>query len=160
MAKLKDLFTVLGVVKIVKDETGIDRHRFIPASPRYLSGMLSHVPADTKLACTFSKEIPTRSRAQLALHWVYMHYLGESSGYTDSEMHNIVMIECFGQKIAKFNGKDYLIRQSISDNAKMSKDDVSKLLEKDKELCDMVGVVLPTAQELGYLCDERGNIIK
>ncbi len=155
----KELFTVLGTIqKVIKD--GFDRNHFIPSSPKYLSGMLGHIAPKTKVSCTFSTEIPTRSRAQLALHWIYMHFLGEHAGHTQKDMHNIVMIETFGQKIAKFNGKDYLIRQSISDAAQMSKEDVSKLLDKDKELCKEMGIVLPTPRELGFLVDANGDIIK
>jgi hypothetical protein len=148
--KSKELFTVLGTIEIVKDETGFDRHRFIPCSPKYLSGMLSHVPVKTKVSCTFSTKIPTRSQGQLRYHWVLMHFLSEYSGFTPEEMHEIVLTEKFGLKTVKFNGKTYQIRQSISDNAKMTKSDCVELITHDLSLCQELGIVVPTALELGY----------
>lgn len=142
----KELFTVLGTVRTLDG-----RKRFIAKSPEHLAQCFARTPEGIEVAATFAKPQVTRSRSQLAYHWVLMGYLGEYVGCTETEMHEIVMRRKFGTKTVLVDGVPEEVRRSVSDAARMSKTDMSELIEMDLELCERLQVHVPTAAQLGYL---------
>lgn len=142
----KTLFTINGTV--VGHE---GRHSFLPKSPRFLRDQLARIAAGTKLSVTFSEEVASRSEQQLAYHWVLVGYLAKATGYTKEEMHDAIMRLKFGTTEVRLGARRVLVRRSVSDVAKMPTADMGELINFDLELCKELDVVVPTAEELGYI---------
>lgn len=141
----KKLFTVLGTVREVEG-----KKRFVPSSPEFFRTMLSKVPVDKKVSCTFSAKIPTRSESQLHYHWVLMGFISEHTGFTKEECHDWIMIDKFGTKKMKIGNTIHDVRRSIADKALFPKYDMVELIERDLEICRELEIHVPTPQELGY----------
>jgi len=62
----------------------------------------------------------------------------------------VIMRQKFGVKRVKLGKIEQEVRQSISDDAKMSKSDCVELISFDLELCQELGIKVPTPEELGY----------
>jgi hypothetical protein len=145
-ATRKEIFTVLGTIQRVED-----RHRFIPNSPGHMSACVSRIPLGKPVSCTFYDQIPTRSEGQLAYHWVLMGHIATHTGYTKDEVHDAIMRKKFGTKKIKLAGMEIEVRKSVSDKARFPKSDMVELISYDREICDRLEIVVPTAEELGYI---------
>ncbi len=150
---LKEQFSIIGHIEILKDDKGHDRHRFIPNSSQYLSYQLRKIPAKTELTCTFSKHVATRSDQQLRFYWAILGILADYTGDVAEELHECIMIDLYGTKKKKFNGKEYQIRQSISNRAMFPKHKMVELTNYVQEVCKKFEVKIPTKEELGYGSD-------
>lgn len=147
-ATRKEIFTVIGEIQLIDN-----RHRFVPKSPAFMAANVSRLPIGKKLSCTFYEDVPTRSEGQLAYHWVLMGYIAEHTGFTKDEVHEAVMIKKFGTKKIKLAGEVFVVRRSISNKARFPKPDMVELIMKDLEICNKLEIVVPTAEELGYVTD-------
>ena len=152
-ANRKELFTVLGKMKLVDG-----KKRFVPHSPKHLTSALSRVPFNKEIACTFAEHVPTRSRDQLAYHWVLIGYICEYTGHQKKEMHDFVMRVVFGEKEIVIGGIKRMVRKSVADDAKMPLAEMSKLIESDLALCRKLEIIVPTAKELGYISNSAQYI--
>jgi hypothetical protein len=141
-------FVVLGTV-VVDEATG--RKRVLAKSDRYLRGSLDRLNVGDEVVVTYSTRKPTFSQGQRNLHFALMGYLAEYSGHSVAEMHEYVMREKFGTKRIALGDKIQEVRRSLSDTAKMPKDEMGELLDFDFELCKSLGIEVPTAEELGYV---------
>lgn len=151
----KPLFSVLGTAQRVEGKI-----RFVPKSLDYLNHKLSKLPMGKELELSISAVNVQRSNAQLNYHWVIVGLIAEHTGHTEPEIHDAVLRAKFGEKKIKLGPLDVAVRRSVSDLAKMSKDDMSSLIEFDERLAAELEVRIPTARELGYLTDEKGRMIK
>jgi hypothetical protein len=142
----KELFTIIGTFKEVDNE-----HRFVPSSPTYFRAASKRAPLGVPVAVTFSTKIPSRSRAQLAYHYVILGFLSEYTGYTVDELHDSLMRMKFGVKDVVLNGQTTQVRRSVSDMARFPKEKMAELIEYDLEVCRDMGVDVPTAESLGYI---------
>lgn len=149
MKKDKELFTIIGDIKIV-DGT----KRFVPQSPQHMKACVSRLSIGDKISCTFSKKTASRSQTQLAYHWVLMGYLSSHTGYTETEMHEAIMIILFGTKPIKIGDKTVQVRESISDAAHFPKYRMVDVITEDLRLCDELGIVVPSAESLGYISNK------
>lgn len=152
----KELFVVLGDAQLVDG-----KKRFVPTSKKYLDHGISKLPLGKTIELKFSVTQPTRSSSQLAYHWVLMGLLSEHTGFTKEELHDAVVRLKFGtKKVYLGKGRIIEVRKSVSDNAKMPLQQMSDLIEYDIELCKEMEIVIPTPEELGYMVDANGKIIK
>lgn len=145
MSQRKPLFTVLG--EIVQEG---NRRAFRARSPGHLQTMLHKSPLGP-CAITFEKAESARSQPQLAYHWVLMTYLADYTGGSKEEVHDAVMRLKFGTKTLSLAGREVEVRQSVSDAARLPKGDMVELIDYDLQLCSEMGIVVPTAEELGYI---------
>lgn len=144
--QLKEIFTVIGKMQLTEG-----KHRFIPNSPSYLADRLSRISLGKEISCMFSEHVPTRSEAQLAYHWVLVHYIAEHCGYTDEEIHDAIMRLKFGTKNVIIGNRKVEVRKSISNKARLPKYMAIELISYDLQLCEELKIKVPTAQELGYI---------
>lgn len=151
----KELFVALGTAQFVGE-----KKRFVPKSPAYLNQKIAGLPLNQLLELKFSVAVATRSSSQLAYHWVLMGLLSEHTGFTKEEMHDALMRLKFGTKTIRLGSKNVEVRQSISDGAKMAKSMAVELIEYDLSMCAELEVRVPTPEELGYMVDDNGKIIK
>lgn len=149
----KEIFTVLGTIGTTEVETErgkFTRHTFLPNSQGYMRDNLNKIPVGEKVSVTFSKNIPTRSEAQLAFHWVLMSLISDYVGCTPEEMHDFVMRVKFGTKKIKIGKVEVEVRKSISNSAKMPKHKAVELIDMDLKICKFLELKVPTKKELGY----------
>lgn len=146
----KELFVILGKIELVDN-----KKRFIPHSPKHLASALSRISVGKEVACTFSENIPTRSKNQLAYHYVLVSYIAEYTGHSVKEMHDFIMRVVFGEKQISIGGVKRMVRKSVADDAKMPKAEMSKLIESDLALCRKLNIQVPTAEELGYISNQK-----
>lgn len=97
---------------------------------------------------TFKK--PTRSENQLRYYWTILGLMANELGYKSEELHEWLMIMCFGTKKVTINGITKEVRKSISDKARMSISDCITLIDFTLEKCAELKIVVPTKQSLGY----------
>lgn len=142
----KEIFTVIGKVKLVDNSK-----KFIPNSPDHMKACISRLSIGHTLSCTFSENVASRSQAQLAYHWVLIGYLASETGHSEQETHEAVMILKFGTKPLKIGNRTVQVRSSISDKAHMPKYKAIELIEEDLRLCAELGIVVPSAESLGYI---------
>ena len=146
----KEIFTVLGKFK----ETPQGR-KFIPNSPRYYRDWCSKMPLDKQFAVSFAQETPSRSDSQLKYHMVLMGYISEYSCCTREEAHDAVMRAKFGTKTVKLGSISQEVRQSVSNKALFPLGYMVELISYDLELCAEMGINVPTAEELGYIPNDK-----
>lgn len=145
----KELFSVKG--KITQHlNYGMNIKEFTATSKKYLTDNLNRLPVGKEVTCTFYEHKATRSNQQLRYHMVLCGYIAEYTGYTREEVHDAIMRIVFGTKIISLGGMNVQVRQSISDSAKMKKEDVVSLIEYDLELCGRLDINVPSAESLGY----------
>lgn len=142
----EELFTVIGSFQEV-----MGRKRFIPNSLAHMNAKSQRVPLDVPVACTFTRHKATRSKSQLAYHFVLAGYIADHCGYTVDETHDALMRLKFGTKKVTIAGSQTEVRHSASDASGMSKADMAELIEYDLETCAQLGIRVPTAEELGYV---------
>lgn len=152
-AKRKELFTILGTFQDVVNSDGYTETRFVPKSTKHFRTVSRNAPKQKTIAATFYQEVATRSQNQLAYHFVLLGYLAEHTGYTKIELHDAIMRLHFGTKKVTLNGRTTEVRASISDAAKLSKPEVSELIEYDLEVCKSLEIKVPTPEELGYITE-------
>lgn len=139
-------FNVIGKIKIVEG-----KKKFAMNSPEHFSAMIQRFGEGKELTATFSEKKTSRSRSQLAYHWVLIHYLATHTGYEDEELHDAIMRLKFGTKSITLAGQKIDVRKSVSDEAKFPKMDMSELIEYDLQLCAEMNVKVPSAESLGYI---------
>lgn len=142
----KPLFTVIGTVAEIDG-----RKRWVPNSKAHYLQQLSDIPDGTRLAAVFEEFKATRSDQQLAYHFVLIGYLARHCGYTKDEMHDAVVRLKFGERQVSIGDRTVAVRRSVSESAKMPKDDMMALIEYDLQLCEDLGVRVPSMEELGYI---------
>lgn len=142
----KPLFTVIGRVAEIDG-----RKEWLPNSLAHYLQQLQDIPHGVKLAAVFEEYKPTRSDQQLAYHFVLIGYLAKHCGYTKDEMHDAVVRLKFGEKAVTIGNRTVAVRRSVSESAKMPKGDMVELIEFDLQLCDELGVNVPSMEELGYI---------
>lgn len=150
MKTRKDLHALFGEIKIVD---GLKK--FVPKSPKHMRAILSRLPLGNKIVVTFSADISTRSDSQLAYHWVLMGYIAEHTGHSKEEIHDAVMRIQFGTKRIKLGDKIVDVRQSVSDQALFPKSNMMELITKDLEICKELEIIVPSAEELGYISNSK-----
>ena len=142
----KEAFTVAGDIRLVD---GVKR--FIPLSPEHMKSCVRRLTIGERAWCTFFIEKPSRSRAQLAYYFVLIGYMCDHTGYTDKEMHEIIMVEKFGTKAVRFNGKTVRIRETEADIASFPKAKMAELIDFSLQTCSDLNIIVPTKEELGYI---------
>lgn len=98
---------------------------------------------------TFKK--PTRSENQLRYYWTILGLMANELGYKSEELHEWIMIMCFGTKKVTVNGITKEVRKSISDKARMSISDCITLIDFTLEKCAELNIVVPNKESLGYI---------
>lgn len=146
VATRKELFTVIGVVQTVDGSK-----KFVFNSPGHYMQQIKKAPEGKQLAVTFYENKGTRSRSQLAYYHVLVQYIADECGYTHEECHDALMRLKFGTKTIEFAGKSVEVRRSVSDASRMPTSDMVELITYALEVCDELGLHVPTAAELGYL---------
>jgi len=141
----KEVFTALGVISGPPN-----RHELVFNSEPYVADQLNRLPVGKKVSMTIYESRPVRSESQLAYHFVLIDYIAKHTGYTKTEMHDIIMKDAFGTKIIEFRGKRYQARESMSETGNLSVSQVVELITKDLEVCKELEIAVPTAAELGY----------
>jgi hypothetical protein len=144
----KELFSVVGSVREIDGKL-----TFVPKSGPYFRQMLRYCPKDKPVLATFSTKVPSRSRAQLAYHWVLVHLIADTMGESAEDVHDAIMREKFGEKEIRVGWFVKRVRKSVSDRAKMPKFDMSELIEFDLKICKFLGLVVPTPEQLGYIAN-------
>jgi len=152
-AKRTEFFTILGEFKVVENKDGYNESRFVPKSTRHFRTMSHGAPKNKVIAATFYDTVTSRSRNQVAYHFVLLKYLADFTGYTTDELHDAIMREVFGTKVVKLNGKEISVRKSLSSTANLPKYEAVELIEYDLELCKQLQIKIPTKEELGYISD-------
>jgi hypothetical protein len=155
MSNRKEIFHVLGKAQIVDD-----KKRFVAYSPAYLNQKIAGLPLNTELELSFSIAKQTRSKSQLAYHWVLMNLISEHTGYTESEIHDWVLRAKFGTKKMKLGALTIEVRRSMSDIGGMTKLEVIDLIEFDIRLCAELEINIPSPESLGYMVGKDGKVIK
>lgn len=144
MSDRKDIFTALGRACDVEG-----RPHWTPLSNNYFVDCLSRVPKGPIVAVTFSTKIPSRSKQQHKYYWRLLRLLGKHTGHAAEELHNIFMVELFGETLVIWKGKTFTMRQSESDSANLAMEKMSLLIEHVKAECDDQGVKVMTFEEAG-----------
>lgn len=153
-AKRTELFTILGEFKeVVNPENGYKEARFVPKSTKHFRTMSAGAPKNKLIAATFYDTVTSRSRNQVAYHFVLLGYIAKYTGYTVDELHDAVMRIVFGEKVVKLNGREVTVRKSLSTTANLPKYEAVELIEYDLELCKQLEIKVPTKEELGYISD-------
>lgn len=144
--KKRVLFTVLGTVAMVEG-----RKRFVPFSIHHLNACISRYAVGKKVSATFSEIRFMRSDAQLRYHRVLVAYIAEHVGHTPDEVHDAIMRRVFGEKEIELAGVKTMVRKSLADEGDVMKNEAVELIDFDLNLCAEYGIVVPSAEELGYL---------
>lgn len=153
-AKRTELFTILGEFKEVHNkDTGYTEARFVPKSTKHFRTMSAGAPKNKLIAATFYNTVTSRSRNQVAYHFVLLGYIAKYTGYTVDELHDAIMRIVFGEKLVKLNGREITVRKSLSTQANLPKYEAVELIEYDLELCKQLQIKVPTKEELGYISD-------
>lgn len=151
----KELFTVLGKAQIIDE-----KKRFVPYSPAYLNQKIASLPLDKELELKFSVHKASRTKSQLAYHWVLMGLISEHTGFTSEEAHDFCLRAKFGTKKMKLGELTMEVRRSMSDIGDLSVSEVVELIDFDIRLCGELEIHIPTPESLGYLVDDNGKVIK
>lgn len=96
---------------------------------------------------TLKLKKPTRSEVQLNYYAVIVSLIADYTGDTWEELHSALMILNWGTK--KVLGVD--VRKSVSDNARIPKNEMSEQISFALEKAKEFGIVVPTAESLGYI---------
>lgn len=150
----KVMFSVLGEIKIVDG-----RKRFVPKSIGHLNACISRYPVNKKVTATFTEFRYMRSDAQLRYHWVLAKYISDHTGFTPEEVHDWAMRLVFGEKTVGICGRVTKVRKSMADEGDVMKNEAVELVEFDLNVCQDLEIVVPTAQELGYVVDNSGKAV-
>lgn len=142
----REIFTALGEIR---EHEG--KKVFVPNSPAYFRDQVSRLPVGKKVAADFSEYKYMRSNSQLRYHMVLMGYLAEHTGYTKLQMHDAMVKLKFGVTQVEVLGMKVDVRRSMRDDGDLEKWEVVELVDFDLEVCQKMGIHVPTAEELGYL---------
>ncbi len=142
---LSDSFTF----EIVEDK-GVKRAKII-ATDYYQHFLKTKCKIGDKGTMFLTLKKPTRSESQLRYYWVVVGLLANDCGYTSEELHEWLMISCFGTQKVTVNGITKEVRKSIAKSARISKLDMMTLLDFALEKCFEMNVIVPSAQSLGYI---------
>lgn len=100
---------------------------------------------------TLKMKKPTRSENQLNYYAVIIGSIADYTGNTWEDTHAGLMILNWGKKKIKLGNKIIEVRKSVSDNAKIKKDEMSECIEFALKEAKVLKVKVPTKQELGYI---------
>ncbi len=100
---------------------------------------------------TIKMKKPSRSDSQLRYYAVLVGLIADYNGNTWEEMHEALMVLRWGTKKIWLGTRVVHVRKSISDNAKFSKLDMMEHIDYTLGVCEELGIVVPTREELGYL---------
>lgn len=100
---------------------------------------------------TLKMKKPTRSEAQLAYYAVIVGLIAHDTGNTWEDVHSGLMILNWGKKKIKIGNKTVEVRKSVSDNARIRKDEMSEQIEFALKEAKDLKIKVPTRQELGYI---------
>lgn len=142
----KAAFSVLGEVVFTEGKKKIQIK-----NTEYYQLLVSRLAVGKKVALTVEEYVATKSQAQHNYYWALIGYLSDFSGHEPTELHDAIMRRKFGTKQIVVGDLVETVRKSISDAAKFPKGDMSELIEETLELCNKLGIVVPTKEELGYL---------
>lgn len=92
-----------------------------------------------------------RSESQLRYHHVLVQYIAEHTGFTHDEVHDWAMRLVFGEKDVVIGGRSTKVRKSLADDGDVMKNEAVELIDFDLGVCADLEIVVPTAEELGYL---------
>jgi hypothetical protein len=146
MTSRKEAFTVLGVVAEDNGKKRIQIH-----SPGHYQTQVSKLPVGRKVSITVSEDKSSRSSSQLKYFMVLAGYIADHTGYTRDEMYPLLIEDVFPPKDILFRGEVRKVRRSVSDYANMPTADMAELIQHAKDVCDELGVNVPTAESLGYI---------
>lgn len=152
-ATKKELFTIIGEFQDVENKDGYTETRFVPKSVKHFRSVSRNAPKNKPIAATFYATVSSRSRNQLAYHFVLLGYIADHTGYTKDELHDAIMRLHFGTKTITISGRSVEVRASLSDAAKLPKYEVVELIEYDLKLCKELGIKVPSPEELGYITE-------
>jgi len=147
--------TVWSVIGEFRDLDG--RRKFVPDSSDYYIDRCSKMPLGKKYTCDITTNIPTRSEAQLAYHWILCQYISEHTGFTPDEVHQLSKQLVWGTKTVNIGKYTAQVCKSIADRAMTPKFEVVALIQRDLEICAENEIRVPTKAELGYI-DENEPI--
>lgn len=105
----------------------------------------------TKGSLIVSLKKPTRSSNQLRYYWVLVALIAEYTGYTDQETHDALCRLKWGEREVQIGKDKVTVRKSISDAARLPKQEMAELIEYALEKCAELEIHVPTAEELGYI---------
>lgn len=142
----KIAFSVLG--DVVEAE---GKKRIQIKSPEHYQQQVSRMPIGKKVALTIEEYTATKSQSQHRYYWALIGYLAEYSGHEPTELHDAIMRRKFGTKQIVVGDLKETVRKSISDAAKFPKGEMIELIEEVLELCRILGIHVPSKEELGYL---------
>lgn len=94
---------------------------------------------------------PTRSENQLNYYAVIVGLIADYSGDDWDSVHSGLMILNWGTKTIWIGGKPVEVRKSISDSARIPKDEMGEQIEFALKEAKAMGIVVPTKEELGYI---------
>jgi hypothetical protein len=146
MSKLSEEFAVLATVALVDE-----RKRVQMKSPTYYQSRIDKLPVGTELHITFSKKVLTRSQSMLSYFFVLVHYISEYTGESVKRMYVVLIEEVWEPEEFLYKGKMWRERKSISDVAKMSKEEMSMLIDHTLATCEELEISVPTKEELGFI---------
>ncbi len=146
MKKAKELFTILGRVKLVEG-----KKKFVCNSAEHMKSRMNNLPLDKEIACTFSEHTTTKSDSQHNYHYELLSYIADHTGHTKEELHDAFMRIKFGTKTVQIGGFKVSVRKSIANSSYIPKAQMAELIEFDLQSCKDLGIRVPTAEELGYI---------
>lgn len=120
-------------------------------APAYYRHFVNSLPLGSKGVMHMTLKKPTRSQNQLSYYFVIVGLIAEYTGYDKEECHDAIMRLHFGTKIVQIGNDKIAVRKSISDRARMTKTDCINLIEFALQKAGELGIVVPTAESLGYI---------
>lgn len=142
----QELFTSIGHVEVVNG-----KKRFVLNSPDHYQMQLNKAPVGKPIAATFIENKASRSEQQLRYYFVLVGYIADHCGYNKEECHDALMRVKFGTRKIKIAGHVAEVRKSIANKARMPKYQCVELIDFALECCKELGIIVPTAKELGYI---------
>lgn len=139
-------FISLGTVQMIDG-----RKRIVPNSMGHHIAGMARFPVGAKVRATYKEVKGKHTQAQHNYHYALCEYIGDHTGYTKDETHDAMMKHAFGSRKVTILGRTTEARESLSDSARLPVGRMVELINKDLEVCAQLGIVVPTAQELGYL---------
>lgn len=142
----KKVFAALATVK-----TDGGKKKLALLAPEYWQSNVDKLQENKKYGIVVEEYKATRSQAQLAYYWVVLGYLADDTGHSPEELHDAIMRQKFGVKKIEVGGINQTVRKSISNAANFPKSDMVELIMEALDICEKVGVRVPSKQELGYI---------
>ncbi len=150
MTKAKDnrkpVFTALATIQ---DVEGVKK--VVMTSAAHWQQQVRNLSLGKKYGVTVEEYKATRSDEQLKYYWVLLKYIADETGHTSEELHDALMRQKFGVKIVEVGPVRQEVRRSIANTARFPTSDMVELIQETLDLCQTLGIHVPTKTELGYL---------